>query len=105
MDQSFLLNCLIMNTLDEKEVPQEEIENLQEQVVNQSVNQLLNISEHLSLEELMKLIGKEYTKVKYKKVLDTSEIERIYKDAIGDYMERVENLKVKKDAESKNDME
>ncbi len=94
-----------MNTLDEKEVPQEEIENLQEQVVNQSVNQLLNISEHLSLEELMKLIGKEYTKVKYKKVLDTSEIERIYKDAIGDYMERVENLKVKKDAESKNDME
>ena len=53
----------------------------------------------------MKLIGKEYTKVKYKKVLDTSEIERIYKDAIGDYMERVENLKVKKDAESKNDME
>ena len=105
MDQSFLLNCLIMNTLDEKEVPQEEIENLQEQVVNQSVNQLLNISEHLSLEELMKLIGKEYTKVKYKKVLDTIEIERIYKDAIGDYMERVENLKVKKDAESKNDME
>ena len=94
-----------MNTLDEKEVTQEEIENLQEQVVNQSVNQLLNISEHLSLEELMKLIGKEYTKVKYKKVLDTSEIERIYKDAIGDYMERVENLKVKKDAESKNDME
>lgn len=104
MDQSFLLNCLIMNTLNQPEVTKEEQESLQEEVVNQSVNQLMNISDQLSLEELMKLVGDQYVKVKYKKVLDTSEIERIYKKAIRDYMDKIEHLKVRKNENDQEDI-
>lgn len=104
MDQSFLLNCLIMNTMNEPEVTKEEQESLQEEVVNQSVNQLMNISDQLSLEELMKLVGDQYVKVKYKKVLDTSEIERIYKKAIREYMDKIEHLKVRKNESDQEDI-
>lgn len=104
MDQSFLLNCLIMDTMNQKEVTKEEQESLQEEVVSQSVNQLMNISDQLSLEELVKLVGDQYMKVKYKKVLDTSEIERIYKKAIHDYMDKIEHLKVKKNEHNQEDM-
>ena len=104
MDQSFLLNCLIMNTMNQPEVTKEEQESLQEEVVNQSVNQLMNISDQLSLEELMKLVGDQYVKVKYKKVLDTSEIERIYKKAIREYMDKIEHLKVRKNESDQEDI-
>lgn len=96
MDESFLLNCLIMNTLNNDEVSSEEKENLQKRVAKQSVNSLMNIND-LSLEDLIRLVGDEYVKVKYKRVADTSEIERIYKKAINDYMNKIKGLKVKRD--------
>ena len=105
MDQSFLLNCLIMDTLHKKDVTEEEKEKIQEQVVSQSVNQLMNISDQLSLDEIMKLVGKEYVKVKYKKVVDTSEIERIYKKAMSEYMEKIDHLKVRKNENDEKDTE
>lgn len=105
MDQSFLLNCLIMNTLNKKNVTTEEKEDLQQQVINQSINQLMNISDQLSLDEIMKLVGKEYVKVKYKKVVDTSEIERIYKKAMSEYIEKIDHLKVRKNENDEKDTE
>lgn len=105
MDESFLLNCLIMDTLHKKEVTEEEKENLQARVVSQSINQLMNISDQLSLDEVMKLIGKEYVKVKYKKVVDTSEIEKIYKKAMSEYIDKTDHLKVKKNEDDEKNTE
>lgn len=94
-----------MDTLHKKDVTEEEKEKIQEQVVSQSVNQLMNISDQLSLDEIMKLVGKEYVKVKYKKVVDTSEIERIYKKAMSEYMEKIDHLKVRKNENDEKDTE
>ena len=105
MDESFLLNCLIIDTLHKKEVTEEEKENLQARVVSQSINQLMNISDQLSLDEVMKLIGKEYVKVKYKKVVDTSEIEKIYKKAMSEYIDKTDHLKVKKNEDDEKNTE
>lgn len=102
MDQSFLLNCLIMNTLEKDTVTEEEKEQLQKEVANQSIQQLMSLGK-ISLDEIVKLIGDEYVKVKYKKVLDTSEIERTYKKAISNYMEKIEHLRVMKHEDREKD--
>ena len=102
MDQSFLLNCLIMNTLEKETVTEEEKEQLQKEIANQSIQQLMSLGK-ISLDEIVKLIGDEYVKVKYKKVLDTSEIERTYKKAISNYMEKIEHLKVMKHEDREKD--
>lgn len=102
MDQSFLLNCLIMNTLEKETVTEEEKEQLQKEVASQSIQQLMSLGK-ISLDEIVKLIGDEYVKVKYKKVLDTSEIERTYKKAISNYMEKIEHLKVMKHEDREKD--
>lgn len=102
MDQSFLLNCLIMNTLEKDTVTEEEKEQLQKEIANQSIQQLMSLGK-ISLDEIVKLIGDEYVKVKYKKVLDTSEIERTYKKAISNYMEKIEHLKVMKHEDREKD--
>lgn len=102
MDQSFLLNCLIMNTLEKETVTEEEKEQLQKEIANQSIQQLMSLGK-ISLDEIVKLIGDEYVKVKYKKVLDTSEIERTYKKAISNYMEKIEHLRVMKHEDREKD--
>lgn len=102
MDQSFLLNCLIMNTLEKETVTEEEKEQLQKEVASQSIQQLMSLGK-ISLDEIVKLIGDEYVKVKYKKVLDTSEIERTYKKAISNYMEKIEHLRVMKHEDREKD--
>lgn len=94
MNDSFMLDYLIMNSMDEEEEkPKEELQNM---VASNTVNQLLSISDNLSVEDVMKLIGDEYVKVKYQKVVDTSAIAKKYKEAIELYMAKDHNLKVRK---------
>lgn len=97
MNDSFLLDYLIMKSSFENQ-PEEVKEDLQNKVASNTVNQLLSIRDNLSIEEIMKLIGDEYIKVKYQKVVDTSMIEKKYKEAIEVYMAKEHDLKVKNDA-------
>ena len=95
MNDSFLLDYLIMKSLNEEKTEEQESE-LQSKVAANTVNQLLSITDKLSLEEVMKLIGDEYVKVKYQKVVDTSAIAQKYKEAIELYMAKDHDLKVNK---------
>ena len=71
-------------------------EDLTKEVVNTMVEGLVNLNDKMSLDELKQLVGDQFTKVKYKKVLDTSEIERVYKDAINDYVDKIDDLRIGK---------
>lgn len=92
MDESFLLNYQIMQTMNENK----EVKDLSNKVVNNALNQLMSLKNELSLDDIIKLVGDEYVKVKYKKVLDTSEISKIYKDAISGYEKKSHELRVNK---------
>lgn len=93
MDESFTLNYLIVQTLNKENITNKEKENLAEKVVENMVNSLLNLDE-VSLDEILNLVGQKYTKVKYKNKASLTEIEKIYKDAINKYTEKIDNLKV-----------
>ena len=90
MNDSFMLNYLIMKTMDSNETTTKE--NLQNKIAENTVNQLLSLSENLTAEEIMKIIGDEYAKVKYKKVLDTSAVAQKYKEAIELYIAKEHKL-------------
>ena len=66
-------------------------------VVNTMVEELVNLNDKMTLEEIKDLIGDQFVKVKYKKVLDTSEIERVYKEAIKDYVDKIDDVRIGKD--------
>lgn len=99
MDESFLLDYLIVK--NHYQTDDQTTKEIQSKVINNTVDRLLSLNSNLSAEELQKLIGDEYTKVKYKKVSDTSIIEEKYKKAIEEYMDKDHNLKVKKDETNK----
>ena len=93
MDESFILNYKIMETLKENK-DSKEVKEVENKVINNAINQLMSLKDELSLDDIVKLIGDEYVKVKTKKVLDTSEISKAYKEAVSDYMEKEHELKV-----------
>ncbi len=95
MDESFLVNYQIVRSLDDKN--DSSSGEVSRSVVNNAINQLLSLKDELTLDDIVKLVGDEYVKVKYKKVLNVSEISRVYKDAIYDYMRKPHVLKVVSD--------
>ena len=93
MNETFTLNYLSVQTLNKENITNKEKENLAEKVVENMLNSLLNLDE-VSLDEILNLVGQKYTKVKYKNKASLTEIEKIYKDAINKYTEKIDNLKV-----------
>lgn len=95
MDQVFLLNSLVIANINNTDSKVRE--DLTKEVVNTMVEELVNLNDKISLDELKALVGDQFTKVKYKKVLDTSEIERVYKEAIKDYVDKIDDIRIGKD--------
>lgn len=95
MDQSFYINYLIIKSLTDEEITEQEKQEYAEKTAENMVEHLTNLNNDLSLEDMIRLVGDQYVKVKYKKVGDYSVIERIYKQAIKEYTEKVDELKVK----------
>lgn len=103
MNDSFMLNYLIMKSMDSDDAPAKE--ELQNKIAANTINQLLNLSENLTAEEIMKLIGDEYVKVKYKKILNTSEVAKKYKEAIELYVAKEHILDEEKEKEDENEQD
>lgn len=93
MDESFALNYLIMETLNKDNISKEEKEDVKEKVISNMVNNLLSLDD-VSLDEILKKVGAEYTKVMVKNKASMGEIEKIYKDAINKYTSKIDDLKV-----------
>mgnify|MGYP003236100865 CR=1 FL=1 len=97
MDQSFYLNYLIIQTLEDNNTSVEEKTNVSKEVVKTMIKQLVNLNQNVSLDEVKDMVSSEYVKVKYKKVADKSLIEDIYKEAINKYVDKTENMRVNRD--------
>ena len=93
MDESFALNYLIMKTLNQDDISRKEKEDVKEKVISNMVNNLLSLDD-VSLDEILKKVGAEYTKVMVKNKASMGEIEKIYKEAINKYTSKIDDLKV-----------
>lgn len=90
-DETFMLQYLIMKTLDQDEVETEGTrEEIKETILEQMVNNLVNMDTDISEEELNKMIANKYEVIKYKKMEAIKEIQNIFRTHIDKYLSKVE---------------
>lgn len=94
VDETFMLNYLIIDSLNQREMSNEEKNVVQEKIVSNMINQVMKVNNNISEEQLKDIVGQQFTIVKYKNVTSDKEIRKIFKDHIDKYLESVEGLKI-----------
>ena len=90
-DETFMLQYLIMKTLDQDEAETEGTrEEIKETILEQMINNLVNMDADISEEELNKMIANKYEIIKYKKMEAIKEIQNIFRTHINQYLDRIE---------------
>ena len=95
VDENFLLNYLVVNTLDkdyEDNLTKEETEDRQkmkDQLTDQLMDQIVNLNPNLSKEQLQDMIGEKYTVVKYRNLATIAGIQKLFKKHIDKYLEKI----------------
>ena len=85
-DETFMLQYLIMKTLDQDEAETEGTrEEIKETILEQMINNLVNMDADISEEELNKMIANKYEVIKYKKMEAIKEIQNIFREHIDKY--------------------
>ena len=93
MDESFLIDYLVIDSLNNQEEKSEHKE-LKEKIVSQMVNKIMDLSNgNINEDDLKELVAKEYNIVKYKTVVNDREIYKIFKSNMDKYLEFIQNIK------------
>ena len=94
VDETFLLNYLVMNTLNKDNVSDSEKEQVSEKIINNMVQQIVSLNADMTVDDLKNIVGKTYEVVKYKQVTTSKRIEEIFSQHINKYLDKVHNLKI-----------
>lgn len=94
IDETFMLNYLVLDSLNGKETTPEEKGAVQEKIVHNMVNQVMKLNGNISEDQLKDIVGQQYTIIKYKNVTSDREIRNIFKEHIDKYMEKLDELKI-----------
>lgn len=87
VDETFLLNYLIIKSLDKTEEEKaEEAEKVKQELTNQIIEKLVYINGNLSEEQIKELITDKYAFVKHKNMANIAEIQQIFKEHIQKYI-------------------
>lgn len=89
-DEAFLLNYLIINTLNKDiEENEETTKKIKENLINQMLEKIMDIDNNLTEEQLKEMIGEKYAIIKYKKTATMQEIQKIFSEHINKYLEKI----------------
>ena len=92
MDETFMLQYLSMQTLEQDELESEDTrQQIKESMIEQMLNQLTDLDIELTEEQLGELISKKYEVIKYKKMQVIQEIQKIFKKHIEKYIKKLES--------------
>ena len=93
MDESFLLNYLVIDTLNNEESTFDKKE-ITEKLVSNMVSKIMDISGgSLNEDELKDIVSKQYSVIKYKTVVNDKEIYKIFKDNMDEYLNTLKSIK------------
>ena len=88
-NETFLLNYLLLDSINKNEDEDEESENKKENFIDQMLDKIVELESSLTEEQLKKLIGDKLTKIKIKKMATIEELQKIYIKHIDKYLERL----------------
>ena len=91
MDEAFLLQYLVMKTLDEDETEKQDTQKqVKAMVIEQMLDKMLDLDEEITEEQLQQMVAEKYEVIKYKKMAVLQDIQKIFKKNIELYEEKVE---------------
>lgn len=94
VDETFLLNYLVMDMLNRENASSLEKEQVSEKIVENMVEQVMSLNSNISEEELKNIVGKQYAVVKYKQVTSDKRIREIFDKHIDKYLKKINQLKI-----------
>ena len=92
LNNTFLLDFLAMNTIDEVKDKHQENEIIEE-ITENLLQRIVELNVDLPLTELNEKIGDKIAMIKYRKEASLAEIQNIFEQHIKAYLEKVENFK------------
>lgn len=92
LNNTFLLDFLAMNTLNEVKSKEREVEVIEE-ITDNLLQRIVELNVDLPLTELKDKIGDKIAMIKYRKEASLTEIQNIFEQHIKTYLEKVENFK------------
>lgn len=92
MDEAFLLQYLVMKTLDEDETEKQDTKKeVKAIILEQMLDKMIDLDEDITEEQLHQLVTEKYEVIKYKKMAVLQDIQKIFKKHIDLYEEMVED--------------
>lgn len=94
LDETFLLNYLVADSIDNESKSKVEKKEITEKLVGNMVQKLVDINTDMTEDELKNIVSKQFTIIKYKSVVSDKEITRIFRDKIDKYFSRIDNFNI-----------
>lgn len=92
MDETFLLDYLILKTLDKEENENSNQKQLKEQATKKLLEKIVYINQGLTEEQLKNMLTDTYAVVKIKNMANIGEIQKIIKNEINKYLKQLKNV-------------
>lgn len=95
VDENFLLNYLVVNTLDnedddsEDEEDKEDRKKMRDQLTDQLMEQIVNLNPDLTQEQIQQMIGEKYAAIQYRNMATIAGIQKIFRKHIDKYLEKI----------------
>lgn len=91
IDESFLLNYLVLDSVNNKDTNYDKNE-LSEKLVENMIEKVISVNEDIDEEKLKEMISKQYSIIKYKTVVNEKQIEKIFKKHMDKYLDDIKLL-------------
>lgn len=89
VDETFLLDYLILQSVENPEIKNRHKKEIIEQLVANIVEKTIDVNESLTEEQLKNLVSKQYKIIKYRKQTSNKEIQEIFKKYISKYVLKI----------------
>ena len=93
IDESFLLDYLVLNSLEKNNMENNK-EELSEKIVGNMLEKVMNIDTEITEDKLKEIVNKQYSIIKYKTVVNEKQIEKTFKKYMDKYFDDIKLLEI-----------
>lgn len=100
MDDTFFLQYLISNTIDEEEEKENDStiekkkEEMNEILISKMLEKIIDMKQDATKEELQDMIGEKYVVIKYKNMITTREIQKVFEEHFDMFLNKINEKEV-----------
>ena len=94
IDETFLINYLVADTINKEEIDEEERKEISKNIADNLITRLIELNPNMSDSEVKDMLGEAYAVVKNKILVNDSQVRKIFKDKVAKYLKNINNFKL-----------